>query len=132
MKQYLIKAIAESPIMIASTNTLEASQAYKVLKWKIAIKKAAEELENSRVSLVKELFTEEEQQQLNSSTLPNELHDKVLRFNEMYASLINEDCDIQFDKLSYNNWHSLCKENSLKLNGLEIELNGVLFDTSEE
>lgn len=45
MKQTLIRQIAESGIMTASANTLDAAQAYKVLSWKSRIKKAYEDQE---------------------------------------------------------------------------------------
>ena len=132
MKQTLIRQIAESGIMTASANTLDAAQAYKVLRWKSAIKKAYEDQEEARKSILKEVFTEDELTRLNSGNADEELQPKLQRFSDLYGSLMGEEVNLDLKKVPYEAWHALSKENSLKLGVLETELEGVLFDAPKE
>ena len=132
MKQTLIRQIAESGIMTASANTLDAAQAYKVLRWKSAIKKAYEDQEEARKSILKEVFTEDELTRLNSGSADEELQPKLQRFSDLYGSLMGEEVNLDLKKVPYEAWHALSKENSFKLGVLETELEGVLFDAPKE
>lgn len=132
MKQTLIRQIAESGIMTASANTLDAAQAYKVLSWKSRIKKAYEDQEEDRKNILKEVFTEDELQRLNTGSADEELKPKLQRFSDLYGSLMGEEVILDLKKIPYEAWHALSKENSFKLGVLETELEGVLFDAPKE
>ena len=132
MKQTLIRQIAESGIMTASANTLDAAQAYKVLRWKSVIRKAYEDQEEARKNILKEVFTEDELTRLNSGSADEELQPKLQRFSDLYGSLMGEEVNLDLKKVPYEAWHALSKENSLKLGVLETELEGVLFDAPKE
>lgn len=132
MKQTLVRQIAESGIMTASANTLDAAQAYKVLRWKSAIRKAYEDQEEHRKNILKEVFTEDELTRLNSGNTDEELQPKLQRFSDLYSSLMGEEVNLDLKKIPYEAWHALSKENSFKLGVLETELEGVLFDAPKE
>lgn len=130
MKNSIIVALAEGPFMQASANTLGVEHAYKVIKMKSTIRKAAQTIIEQREAIVKEYLTDEERQKLGTPD-GEQLREKVEKASQCVANLLNEETDINCKPLPFAEWHKFCAENSLKLGALELELEGTLWEAPE-
>lgn len=130
MKNSIIVALAEGPFMQASANTLGVEHAYKVIKMKSAIRKAAQTIIDQREAIVKEYLTDEERQKLGTPD-GEQLKEKVEKASQCIANLLGEETDIECKSLPFAEWHKFCAENSLKLGVLELELEGSLWEAPE-
>jgi len=128
MKNYLIIVLAEGAFMKASTNTLDAGSAYKLIRAKKEISDAYREVASQREALVAEILTPEERARINDP----KLKDKVARLQECLSSFVMEDTDVKLSPVPFADWHRFCAENGLKVGGLEIELEGILWEAPEE
>lgn len=116
--------------MQASANTLGVEHAYKVIKMKSAIRKAAQTIIDQREAIVKEYLTDEERQKLGTPD-GEQLKEKVEKASQCIANLLGEETDIECKSLPFAEWHKFCAENSLKLGVLELELEGTLWEAPE-
>ena len=131
MKNSIIVALAEGPFMQASANTLGVEHAYKVIKMKSTIRKAAQIIIDQREAIVKEYLTDEERQKLGTPD-GEQLKEKVEKARKCIANLLGEETDLDRDApLPFAEWHKFCAENSLKLGALELELEGTLWEAPE-
>lgn len=130
MKNSIIVALTEGPFMQASANTLGVEHAYKVIKIKSAIRKAAQAIIDQREAIVKEYLTDEERQKLGTPD-GEQLKEKVEKASQCIANLLDEETDIECKSLPFAEWHKFCAENSLKLGVLELELEGTLWEAPE-
>ena len=131
MKNSIIVALAEGPFMQASANTLGVEHAYKVIKMKSAIRKAAQNIIDQREAIVKEYLTDEERQKLGTPD-GEQLKEKVEKASQCIGNLLVEETDIECKPLPFTEWHKFCAENSLKLGALELELEGIMWNPPAE
>lgn len=131
MKNSIIVVLAEGPFMQASANTLSVEHAYKVIKIKSAIRKAAQTIIEQREAIVKEYLTDEERQKLGTPD-GEQLKEKVEKASQCIANLLVEETDIECKSLPFAEWHKFCAENSLKLGALELELEGIMWNPPAE
>lgn len=130
MKNSIIVALAEGPFMQASANTLGVEHAYKVIKMKSVIRKAAQIIIDQREAIVKEYLTDEERQKLGTPD-GEQLKEKVEKASKCISNLLIEETDIECKPVPFAEWHKFCAENSLKLGALELELEGTLWKAPE-
>ena len=147
MKTIDILTLANAGILAITANDLDAAQAYKVLKFKKAVKKAFEAIIESEKDILKEAGIEDgqafdkERNELrengsNSERLA-ELDKQFSRFMELRNNLYNEEAQLDDCKvMPYEQFHLLQQENKdLKgkpLNAFEDLLEGVLWAAPEE
>lgn len=146
MKNIDIFNLANAGVLAISANDLDAAHAYKVMKFKRAVRKAFESLVSSEKDALKEAGIEdgvafdkeiEELRKTNADKAKLEAMEKQLaRFFELRQNLINEDADLgEIKTIPYEQFHLLQKENknlpNKPLNAFEDVLEGVLWDESE-
>jgi hypothetical protein len=122
MKNIEIFNLAGSGIFSVSANTLDAAHAYKVIKFKSAVRKAAQAIEDAQKELTKEAgiddpqaFDKEYQDLLKSKANPErlkELDGKFKRLMELRSNLYNEEATLDGVKtIPYEQFFALQKEN---------------------
>ncbi len=147
MKNQDIVALNTAGILSITANDLEASDAFKVIKFKRAVKKALEDIISIESGALKELgvkdiiaFNNEHVKlQENPSSDPKRLEelDAIYeRFREIQKPLYNEDAKLEgVEALSFPVFHALQKENRdlprRPLNVFEDVLEGVLWCATE-
>lgn len=147
MKNFQILAITDAGITAITANDLDASHAYKVVKFKRAISKAVSAIADAERSLLKEVkvedidaFNKERKELKESGKNAKRLEemDKTLsRFNELKTALYNEEADLSEVKaIPFEQFHLLQRENreipGKPLNTFEEVLEGVLWSAPEE
>lgn len=146
--------IALSGIMGITTNGLDSKDAYKVVGWKLAIKKAIDSISDSEKKILEEVGITDAQAhnrrlaELSGLDNPTEqevtelsgLQSKTDRVNNMIRELHNEEQEMGIRPLPYGSWHKLQQENrELKgnrgpvLGGMtEVLMHGILWTDPEE
>lgn len=147
MKNHNIVSIVNAGILTISANDLEAVLAYRVIKFKKAVKKALDSIMSAENDILKELgiedvlaFNKERSNLLESGSNKKrlaELDKKHERFVELQKNLYNEDAKLEdVAPLTFEQFHELQKENrELKfkpLNAFEEILEGVLWEAPNE
>ena len=122
MKNIDIINLAGSGIFSISANTLDAAHAYKVIKFKSAVRKAAQAIDESQKTLTTEAgiddpqaFDKEYQDLLKSKSNPErlkELDGKFKRLVGLRGNLYNEEANLEGVKtIPYEQFFALQKEN---------------------
>lgn len=147
MKNHNIISIVNAGILTISANDLDAVLAYRVIKFKKAVKKALDSIMSAENDILKELgiedvlaFNKERSNLLKSGSNKKrlaELDKKHERFVELQKNLYNEDAKLEdVAPLTFEQFHELQKENrELKfkpLNAFEEILEGVLWEAPNE
>lgn len=147
MKNHNIVSIVNAGILTISANDLDAVLAYRVIKFKKAVKKALDSIMSAENDILKELgiedvlaFNKERSNLLESGSNKKrlaELDKKHERFVELQKNLYNEDAKLEdVAPLTFEQFHELQKENrELKfkpLNAFEEILEGVLWEAPNE
>jgi hypothetical protein len=147
MKNHNIVSIVNAGILTISANDLDAVLAYRVIKFKKAVKKALDSIMSAENDILKELGIEDvlafnkERSNLRESGSNKkrlaELDKKHERFVELQNNLYNEDAKLEdVAPLTFEQFHELQKENrELKfkpLNAFEEILEGVLWEAPNE
>lgn len=147
MKNHNIVSIVNAGILTISANDLDAVLAYRVIKFKKAVKKALDSIMSAENDILKELgiedvlaFNKERSNLLESGSNKKrlaELDKKHERFVELQNNLYNEDAKLEdIAPLTFEQFHELQKENrELKfkpLNAFEEILEGVLWEAPNE
>lgn len=142
MKNHDIIIITNAGILSITANDLEASAAYKVIKFKKAVKKALESIMASENEILKEVGIEDvakfnkERSDLRDSGKDKkrltELDKTYARFVELQKNLYGEEADLKgAEPLPFDKFHALQKENrelaTKPLNAFEEILEGVLW-----
>lgn len=138
--------LATNGVLQISANDLDAAQAYKVLKFKRAVKKAFEDIAESEKELLKDAgiedavaFDKERKELVESKENHERLTEMDKQFNrflELRENLYNEEVGLDCKTIPFEQFHLLQKENKeLKnkpLNVFEDILEGVLWAAPEE
>ena len=147
MKNIDLLNLANAGILGIIANDLDASQAYKVLKFKRAVRKAFESLSEAEKDALKEAgiedgaaFDKERKELSESGSNParlEELDKQLARYNELRQALYKEDAGLADCKtMPYSDFHTLQKENAemkyKPLNAFEDLLEGVLWAEEED
>lgn len=145
MKTIEIINLANSGILSITANDLDAAHAYKVLKFKKAVKNAFLDAIESEKDIIKEAgiedpqaFDKEREELRENGSNPErlqELNDKFSRLMELRQNLYNEDVALDGKTIPYEQFHVLQQENKniqgKPLNAFEDLLEGVLWDEPE-
>ena len=145
MKNINIINLLNNNILAITANDLDAAQAYKVLKFKRAVKKADDDITEAEKALIKEVgiedpeaFDKERAELRKSGDNPErlaELDKQGSRFFELRGNLYNEDVKLDVKAIPYEQFHILQKENeNIKgrpLNSFEELLENVLWVAPE-
>ena len=152
MKKQTIIMLANAGVQSITNHTLDASQAYKVVKFRKELVAALEALSKDEEALRKDAgiedpqaFDKELQELRESKSNPKRLEEMegiLKRFIELRAELLNEEVTLDCKTMPYEEWHKLQVENSEKeMNGKKVDLlpayvedalEGVLWVAPEE
>lgn len=147
MKNHNIISLTNAGILSISANNLEAVFAYKVIKFKKAVKKALDAIMSAENDILKEVNIEDvvafnkERADLRKSGADKkrlaELDKTYERFIKLQENLYNEEVVLEgVTPLSFEQFHELQKENkelpNKPLNVFEEILEGVLWEAPNE
>lgn len=129
LKNNIIIALVSNGALNITANDLDAGQAYKVIKFRRAIQKAFEALQEAEKAIITECNLEiGEKGILNGEDADKE------KFGKLRTELYNDETEIgEVKSLPYADWHLLKKENKSLGNAyIEDNLEGVLWTAPEE
>lgn len=154
MKKQTIIMLANAGVQSITNHTLDASQAYKVVKFRKAFNAALEAIGEDEKALLKEAGIEDApsfNKELDGlrkvwSESPEkekkykEMTEKVKRYNELHAEMLQEEVTLDCKALPYEEWHKLQNENKevgdkkidLLAGWVEDMLEGVLWEAPKE
>ena len=147
MKTIDILNLANAGVFSVSANTLDAAHAYKVVKFKSAVRKAAVAIDEQQKELTKEAgiedpqaFDKERAELVKSKANPERLEQLNVQFKrllELREKFYNDDVELEGVKtIPYEQFHLVQQENkdlkSKPLNAFEDLLEGVLWAAPEE
>lgn len=147
MKKLEILSLRNAGILAISANNLDSAHAYKVLKFKRAVKAALDGIMESERAILEEVgikdaeaFDKERNELQKSGENPErleELDKQMERLVELRKVLYEEDVTLEGVKtLPYDQWHALQAENKAlshrPLNVFEDLLEGILWAAPEE
>lgn len=146
MKNIDIINLANGGILAITANDLDAAHAYKVIKFKKAVKKAFESIVESEKEIIKEAgiedaqaFDNERKELIESgsdSGRLEELNKQFARFIELRNNLYNEEVELDCKVIPFEQFHALQRENKdlerKPLNVFEDILEGVLWEVVNE
>lgn len=147
MKKLEILSLRNAGILAISANNLDAAHAYKVLKFKRAVKAALDGIMESERAILEEVgikdaeaFDKEREELRRSGENPErleELDKQMERLVGLREVLYKEDVTLEGVKtLPYDQWHTLQAENKSQphrpLNVFEDLLEGILWAAPEE
>ena len=146
MKTIDILNLANAGILSITANDLDAAHAYKVLKFKKAIKKAFESIMESEQEILKEAgiedavaFDKERKELIESGSNPKrleEMNKQLSRVLELRGNLYKEDVELDCKAIPFEQFHALqCENKDLDhkpLNTFEDLLEGVLWEAPNE
>jgi len=146
MKNIDILNLANTGILSITANDLDAAQAYKVLKFKKAVKKAFEGITESEREILKEAgiedavaFDKERKELIESGSNKerlDELNKQLSRVIELRSNLYKEDVELDCKAIPFEQFHALqCENKDLDhkpLNAFEDLLEGVLWEAPND
>lgn len=146
MKTIDILNLANAGILSITANDLDAAHAYKVLKFKKAVKKAFEGIMESELEILKEAgiedaaaFDKERKELIESGGNPKrleEMNKQLSRVLELRANLYKEDVELDCKAIPFEQFHALqCENKDLDhkpLNTFEDLLEGVLWEAPND
>lgn len=153
MKKQTLIVLANAGIQSITNHTLDAAQAYKVVKFRKSFNAAIDAIAEDEKALLKEAgiedapsFNKELDELRKANRTPEqedkykEMTEKVKRYNELHAEMLQEDVTLDCKALPYAEWHKLQNENKefgpQKLDVLsghvEEDLEGILWVAPEE
>ena len=141
MKNIDLLNLVNAGILGITANDLDASQAYKVLKFKRAVKRAFSDVAESERGLLSEVGIadpgafDKERQDCTDPERKAELDKTFDRFNELRKNLYEEEVKLDCKTLPFDAFHALQRENKAQkaapLNAFEDVLEGVLWESPE-
>lgn len=146
MKTIDILNLANAGILSITANDLDAAHAYKVLKFKKAVKKAFESIMESEREILKEAgiedaaaFDKERKELMESGSNPKQLEEmnkQLSRVLELRSNLYKEDVELDCKTIPFEQFHALqCENKDLDhkpLNTFEDLLEGVLWEAPND
>jgi len=146
MKHIDILNLANAGVLAITANNLDAAHAYKVLKFKKAVKKAFESIMESEREILKEAgiedaaaFDKERKELIESGSNKerlDELDKQLSRVIELRGNLYKEEVELDCKTIPFEQFHLLQRENreipGKPLNTFEEVLEGVLWSAPEE
>ncbi len=153
MKKQTIIMLANAGVQSITNHTLDAAQAYKVVKFRKAFNAALEAISEDEKGLLKEAgiedapsFNKELDELRKANRTPEqedkykEMTEKVKRYNELHAEMLQEEVTLDCKALPYEEWHKLQNENKevgdkkvdLLSGFVEDMLEGILWTAPEE
>ena len=146
MKTIDILNLANAGILSITANDLDAAHAYKVLKFKKAVKKAFESIMESEQEILKEAgiedavaFDKERKELIESGSNPKrleEMNKQLSRVLELRGNLYKEDVELDCKAIPFEQFHALqCENKDLDhkpLNTFEDLLEGVLWEAPND
>lgn len=153
MKKQTIIMLANAGVQSITNHTLDASQAYKVVKFRKAFNAALDSISEDEKGLLKEAgiedapsFNKELDELRKANRTPEqedkykEMTEKVKRYNELHAEMFQEEVTLDCKALPYEEWHKLQNENKevgdkkidLLAGWVEDMLEGVLWEAPKE
>lgn len=146
MKKGDIFNLANNGVLNITANELDAAHAYKVVKFKRAVKNAFDAIIDTEKDFLKEVgikdaqaFDDEMEALKKSGENPEKLEKmevQIKRLNEMRSNVLKEEVTLEEVKtMPYEQFHLLQKENARlphrPLNNFEDVLEGVLWTAPE-
>lgn len=155
MKKQTLIVLANAGIQSITNHTLDAAQAYKVVKFRKSFNAALDAIAEDEKALLKEAgiedapsFNKELEDLRKADRTPEqeekfkEMTEKVARYNELHAEMLQEEVTLDCKAMPYEDWHKLQGENAEKeMNGRKVDLlpayvedalEGVLWEAPEE
>lgn len=146
MKHIDILNLTNAGVLAITANDLDAAHAYKVLKFKKAVKKAFESIMESEREILKEAgiedaaaFDKERKELIESGSNKerlDELDKQLSRVIELRGNLYKEEVELDCKTIPFEQFHLLQRENkdlaNKPLNAFEDLLEGVLWEAPNE
>lgn len=153
MKKQTLIVLANAGIQSITNHTLDAAQAYKVVKFRKSFNAAIDAIAEDEKALLKEAgiedapsFNKELDELRKANRTPEqedkykEMTEKVKRYNELHAEMLQEEVTIDCKALPYEEWHKLQNENKeigerkldLLSGWVEDVLEGILWTAPED
>ena len=124
MKKQTLIVLANAGIQSITNHTLDAAQAYKVVKFRKAFNAALDAIAEDQKALLKEAgiedsvaFNQEMDELRKANRTPEqeaklkEMEAKVKRYNEMNLELLKEEVTLDCKAMPYEDWRKLQNEN---------------------
>lgn len=124
MKKQTLIVLANAGIQSITNHTLDAAQAYKVVKFRKSFNAAIDAIAEDEKALLKEAGIEDapafnkELEDLRKADRTHEqeekfkeMTEKVARYNELHAEMLQEEVTLDCKALPYAEWHKLQNEN---------------------
>ena len=129
IKNQLVLALVSNGVLNITATTLNASEAYKIIKFRRVVKKAFDELSEKEKDFIKDLGLE-----IGENGKLEGKEDDIKKFGEFQKALYEDDVELgDIKAMPYDAWHELQKENkALAIPFIEDELEGILWTAPEE
>lgn len=128
VKNQIIVALANLGGASLTAGDIEATHAYKVIKFRRAVKSAFDEIAEKERDIINELGLEIGE----NGRLQGE-DEKIRKFTELQKALYEDESEMDCKTIPYEAWRELQKNNKgLQNPFIEDALEGVLWDAPEE
>lgn len=129
LSNQLILALVSHGALYITATTLDASQAYKVLKFRRIVAKAIDKLREAEIALIRECGLDiTDKGEITGQDSGKERFGRMR--NELYADSTETD-DVNL--IPYSSWHTLQQENKGLADAyIEDSLEGILWQSDED
>lgn len=146
MKNIDVYFMVNSGTLNITNHELDPKSAYKIVKFRNALNKALDKIQELEKSMLKDcdiedaqaLNKEMEELRKNNNGTPEEnkklaeLEEKTVKYNKLRSEMLEEEVNLDGVKtISYEDWHTLRKENKPKKDGDTDPLNNYIESVLE-
>lgn len=129
VKNNIIVSLANAGAIALTATSLPVEDAYKVVKFRRAIKKAFEEIADKE----KEFIEKDLKVSIGDNGKLNGTEEQIKRFVDFQKSLYMDESELDCKTISYESWHMLQTENKGLQNAfIEDSLEGIFWETPNE
>ena len=129
IKNQLVLALVSNGVLNITATALNASQAYKIIKFRREVRKAFDELSEKEKDFIKDLGLE-----IGENGKLEGKEDDIKKFGEFQQALYEDEVELgDIKAMPYDAWHELQKENkALAIPFIEDGLENILWAAPEE
>lgn len=128
VKNNIIVSLANAGAMELTATTLPVEDAYKIVKFRRAIKKAFDEIAEREKEGIKDFNLE-----VLKDGKVNGKGEDIKKFIEFQKALYDDESELDCKTISYESWHMLQTENKGLQNAfIEDPLEGIFWETPNE
>ena len=129
IKNQLVLALVSNGVLNITAITLDASEAYKIVKFRREVKKAFDELSEKEREFIRDLGLE-----IGENGKLEGKDEDIRKFGEFQKALYEDDAELgDIKAMPFDAWHDLQKENKvLAAAFIEDALENILWTAPEE